>query len=138
MYTAGQDLNESNLQYLSEILTLAKDHKIQVIGILPPYRQEFYNRMMESGDYTYIEKSIARLESLFSQYGFSLMNMSSTKTVGGSDDELFDSWHPGELLSLRMYMTILSHNSDILGSYSDIESLQSIIDNAVDPFHLFF
>lgn len=85
------EINEDALFELSLFLNRAKSLEINVIGFLPPYAPSVYNKMMESGQYGYIDLLEERLSVLFSSSDYQFYNFSYLEE---SDDANFlDGWH---------------------------------------------
>jgi hypothetical protein len=133
----GTEVNIAALADLESTLQQAQAQGIIVIAILPPYHHEFYHPMLESNNYAYLDKARSQIRLLFNEYGMYLFDYTDTYPSGGSDDELYDSWHPGELLSLRITLDIVQSLPDIFAASVDTKVLQSMIDSAESPFFVF-
>jgi len=138
VFIPGENLSADALAETRAILELARANNVAVIGILPPYRPSYYDRMMESGEFNYMPVAVDALQSLFDDYGFPLHDYTDPSVAGGSDAEMTDVWHFSDLLSLRIYYDLLIHHPELLGEFSDAETLSNWLteyqNNSIDFF----
>lgn len=137
MYTYGDSLHEDAVAQFAELLAFAAEHNIYVIGFLPPYAPALWEEMMERGNHPYIPALTPRLEALFEQYNFPFFDFSNGARVGIRDEEFFDGWHASELGNLRMYLYMLRALPDVLGAYSDYETLLHTAQTATNTWDVF-
>lgn len=136
----GEDTTEVSAEMLAaldEILALARDHGSVVVGMMLPYNSDLFRQMLASEGHAYLPKAQAAIEGLFSAYDMPLHDFTWAESVGGSDDEIWDHWHPGDLLSLRVFKALAEAHPDLFAPYTDTALLQQIIDHAPDPVNLF-
>ena len=138
MYEVGSGIDTENISYVAEILALAEANGSVVLGYMPPYHSVLYTRMITSGDYTYIPLARTTLQATFADYNMPFFDFTEIETIAGaSDDELFDGWHPGELLDMRMYSMMLHDQFALLADYSDVSLLDAQIETASNPFYVY-
>jgi hypothetical protein len=137
MYVYGETVSEDSLAKLSELLDFAAQHNITVIGFLPSYAPELWERMMARGNHSYIEALTPRLRDIFAVYRFPFFDFSDGASTSTTDDEFFDGWHASELSNLRLYLTMLKALPDILGEYSDYEALSLIAASSANTWDVF-
>lgn len=136
MYVYGDTVSERGMQQMIEVLTWAKARNVQVIGFMPPFTPELYQRMLKRGNHPYIEQLIPELEAIFADYGFAFFDFSDGGEFGTSED-FFDGWHGSERIYLRLYQTMLDEVPAILGQYSDAGKLNNLDAAASDTWHVF-
>ncbi|MBC8170488.1 MAG: hypothetical protein H7X77_02410, partial [Anaerolineae bacterium] len=136
MYVYGDRVSEHGIQQMIDILEWAEANEVQVIGFMPPFAPELYQRMLKRGNHTYIEQLIPKLETLFAEYGFAFFDFSGGGDFGVHTD-FFDGWHGSERVYLHLYEEMLDALPDILGAYSDEGILSDLDAAAPDTWHVF-
>jgi hypothetical protein len=134
MYVYGDTVSEPSLNELSVLLDFAAQNDIMVIGFLPSYAPELWERMIARGNHRYIDALTPRLADLFAAHGFPFFDFSDGASTGTADDEFFDGWHASELSNLRLYLAILEALPDILGEYSDYAALSLVAASACNTW----
>lgn len=134
MYEIGSTLDEGALADLEQILSLAQEHGSTVIGYLPPYQNAFWEVLTTEPDYAYVPLVQDALQTVFAAYDYRLYDFSELESVGGFDSEMYDSWHPGEKLDLRILLALTEAEPELLRAYVDPVSLAGMIEQAIDPF----
>ncbi|MCA9915809.1 MAG: hypothetical protein KC496_20785 [Anaerolineae bacterium] len=134
MYETGSTLDEGALADLEQILLLAQEHGSEVIAYLPPYQQAFWDVLTTEPDFAYIPLVQEALHGMFAAYDYSFYDFSELESVGGFDSEMYDGWHPGEKLDLRILLALTEAEPQLLHAYVDPASLATMIEQAADPF----
>jgi hypothetical protein len=137
IYEHGSSVRRETMDTVIAMLQIAQNAGVTIIGFLPPYQTEIWDGMMQSGNFTYIDAVLPQLQTLFADYGYPLYDFSDPRTIDATSDELTDTWHPGERLSLRMYLYMLQHQPDMLGAYSDVAYLEEQLTLSDDPYYWF-
>jgi hypothetical protein len=137
MYVYGETVSESSLAELDALLAFARQHDITVIGFLPSYAPDLWERMVRRGNHTYITALTPRLQALFDAHSFPFFDFSDGAVTGTRDDEFFDGWHASELGNLRLYRQMLVALPDILGEYSDESALRQRAESAASTWDVF-
>jgi hypothetical protein len=137
MYVYGETVSETALTRLSALLDYAAKHDITVIGFLPSYAPNLWERMMRRGRHTYITALTPRLQALFDARGFVFFDFSDGASVDTRTWEFFDGWHASELSNLRLYLKMLEALPDVLGEYSDLTELRQISLQATNTWNVF-
>ena len=137
MYVYGDSVSETSLAVLSDLLDFAAQRDIMVIGFLPSYAPELWERMMARGNHSYMEALTPRLRELFATYEFPFFDFSDGASTGTTDEEFFDGWHASELSNLRLYLAMLGTLPDVLGDYSDYETLSRIAAASTNTWNVF-
>ena len=136
LHLHGSEVDENALDNLETILRLSVENNIKVIGFFPPYRSDFLIEYQDLSRYSYMPLATNKIYDLFSGYGFHVYDFSDLKTINGNDKGMHDSWHPGELLSLKIYRTLMINQPEILSKYSDLKYLDTLIENTTDTYNV--
>ncbi len=136
-YTAGDELNSDTLELLSGFLDQFKSDGVEVIGVTTPYHFVIYEKMRRSGDYTYMEKAVSRLEALFSSYDFAYYFFDDMRNWGAAYEEWYDGHHSAESNSLRMLLAIIENQASLFYAYTDHEMLMELLRNFENPMDVF-
>src|SRR5262249_47987942 len=126
MFLPGDHVAEGHLQRLVQMLQFCQERGISVIGFMPPYAPTVYSRMMAEGNQAYIPQLEARLPTIFATYGFAFYDFTDPKPLGLEDEDFYDGWHSSEYGALQMYISMLRGSPDILGKYSDLNTLETL------------
>jgi hypothetical protein len=137
MYELGDTVRHETLDAVENVLKLAEDKGVTVIGFLPPYQSSIWQEMTTSGDFDYIAKTIPQIELLFRDYKMPFYDFSDASNLNANDDEFIDTWHIGEKSSLRLYLRILQDHPNLLAPYSDVAYLEDQLAQMDNPFFWF-
>lgn len=135
-YESGSTVDDNALQALETILQLAADNNIEIIGFFPPFHKEIRDQLENDERFTYIPIAHTNIIDLFDTYRFPIYDFSDPERVGGGEEGMYDGWHSGEILSTQIYLQLLRGEPDILTKYSDADYLDTLIDNANNPYTL--
>lgn len=125
---------EQNIQALNRILADAKQKKIIVLGIMPPYPTPIYNAMDKSDDsFKFISGEICKS---FRDANFLFFDLSSIKTFGGKETEFVDAIHGTDAMHLKIMIYLIEETS-ILDNYTDIKSLKDMLKKTKGDFLTF-
>lgn len=136
IFQHGDSIYEPSMAAIEHILQLASENDVTVIGIFTPYNSEHYERMLSSGNYSYIPEVRRRIRLMFDNYGMPLYDYTYADTVGGSNEELYDYLHAGEVLGLRVYYDMLLTSPEIFAAYSNISRIEQILNRVDNRFFL--
>lgn len=134
MYVYGDTLDADALAEFNSLLAWCKERGITVIGFAPPFTPSLYNEMMQRGQHSYMQKP--GLDSMFAAHGFTFFDFSDGGQFG-SDDDFYDGWHGSERVYLRLYMHMVEALPDVLGQYSNVETLHAIDAGVTDTWRVF-
>lgn len=124
-FNTGTSVNANSLSIVEQLLINAQENNIIVIGIMPPFKPSFIERMTTNSDFAYQIPATLALQNLFAEYEFPFYDISDPRTIGGSEEEMLDIWHFSDLMSLRIYNHLLEQSPDILGQFSDSDTLSA-------------
>lgn len=136
-YQPGTAINLDKIALIDRTLADFRAQGVTVIGFLPPYAAALYERMMASGDFTYIEQAAAALQSVFERHNFAFYDFSDARSIGVSDQMMWDGWHMTERASLLLYLRLLEAQPDLLGQYSDAAFLEEALRKSEHPYEVF-
>lgn len=125
------------MYHTEQILQLAQQNNVFVIGLLPSYMPSIEYYMAESGDYTYLPQAIEQLNILFESYGFGFYSQDDLPNMTYEDEVYFDGRHYSEAAAAEIYLQFLADYPDLLGEYSSAEWIQTQIEQAENPFDFF-
>ena len=133
----GDEVNQDAMHHVEQILQLAQENNVFVIGLFPSYMPSIDDYLVESGDYTYLPQAIEQLNTLFESYGFGFYSQEDLPNVAYEDELYFDGRHYSELTAAEIYLQFLADYPEILGEYSSADWIQQQIDAAENPFDFF-
>lgn len=136
IFEHGDTVDDVSVNAIHSILEIASRNEVDVVGIILPYNSMNYQEIIASGNFTFIPNALAQIDNLFTQYNMPLLDFTYAESVGGSDDEMYDYWHAGEVLSLRVYRQTLINLPEIFSPYSDIDTIEAILNNTQSRFNL--
>lgn len=136
VYGDADALSEAALAEWEALLAWCDGQGITVIGFMPPFSPTLYDRMMRRGNHGYIPALAARLDAMFEAHGDVFFDFSDG-ALFGTDDDFYDGWHGSERVYLRAYIAMLEAQPELLGAYSNLETLREIDANASDPWRVF-
>lgn len=126
--------SDEPVEHIKNILKIADDRGIKVIGILPPQPSRLYVEIIQGNDsYATVAKNLpAQLRQVFSVYGFSFYDFSDIRTIGGKDSEFVDIDHSTDKMALRMMVYIAEKNKDLKGYLDPHILMDMLVKNKAD------
>ncbi|GAB5493742.1 MAG: hypothetical protein Phog2KO_39570 [Phototrophicaceae bacterium] len=134
---SGDEVMPNPMYHAEQILQLAQENNVFVIGLLPSYMPSIEEYMAETGDYTYLPQAIEQLDTLFESYGFAFYSQADLPNMTFEDEVYFDGRHYSEATAAEIYLQFLADYPDLLGEYSSADWIQAQIDQAENPFDFF-
>jgi Protein of unknown function (DUF1574) len=138
LFRTGQSLNNEALRAVEDLLQFAQESDIILIGILPPFHPDFYAELHESDDFSYFNAASTALAEIFAKYSFPFHDYSDSSVIGGTNADFRDGIHFSEGLAAQIYLDLVRQHPDILDVYTNIERLENVIEEADDPFYVFY
>jgi len=124
----GDKISPTAISSLNDILKLATERNIDVVGFLPPYPNQFYQQIARVDDV--YQKNMTSLpkeiDHVFSQYHFNFYDFSDIKILGASDQEFVDPQHGTDKLFLRLAI-YMAERDPLLSKYFDLERLNKTL-----------
>lgn len=107
-----------NIETIEEFLRRCKAKNIYVIGYLSPYALELHQKMnsLQDGYGNSYRTAPVILSEIFKKEGFNFYDIRDLKTIGSSNEELYDSHHSTEKGTLKLLLFLLDHEN-ILKQY---------------------
>lgn len=109
----GNFADEKAIKTLEKLLHFCKNKNILVIGFLPPYANEVYEKMQKTNNYNYINDLNQKLPPIFMNFGFDFYSFNKLKDFDSNDNEAIDGFHGGERAYLRLLIKMLNNNSKL-------------------------
>lgn len=134
LFSFGSHLNTTAIPELKRLLQYCKQNNIYVIGFLPPLASPVNNKIVRDGNHEYIPQIIPACKPLFRDFGFDIYDFQHPSAVGGSDREMLDGFHGGEVLYARMLLN-MAQNSNTIGELVNPD-LPSLIENRKSSLEL--
>ncbi len=135
-FQRGEHVSSDALQVLSDFLRSCRADGIYVIGFLPPFADEIWERMVTSGDYEYLHDVFPQAQAVFSEFGFPLFDFSSMSRCGASDSEVFDGFHAGEKTYWRI-IERMARGDEVLAPYVDVSRVRNFLEQSENPFYIY-
>jgi hypothetical protein len=102
---------------LQQILELAKEQHIQVIGYMPPYHPAMYKVLLERTDFTKIVNYISgQLATFEEEYPFHYVNFTGSDAFSDGDAMFYDIAHPSLQASALMMQQLYDQFHNELGA----------------------
>lgn len=121
------------LAIVDEMLAFCAQNEIAVVAVIPPYAPSVYARMMETGQYGYIEQLPQALGETCAAYGFECFDF--TNMPNTTDAEYFDGYHGSSRVYARIALE-LSESSQLLAGAFDVEYLNAALQDSGNPLQL--
>lgn len=123
------DINPNAISELDNFLIECEKRNIHVVGFIPPYAQEVYDKLTTMKDrYGYLSKIYPALESLFNKHGLVVMDFSDMKSFGAKKEEAIDGMHASEKAYMRILLKLIEKD-DILKAFArDVNYLKNRLD----------
>ena len=136
LFFQGDRTSEKSLILLSDFLSYCSDNNIYVIGFLPPYAQEIYDKMYASGKYEYVFNLKKYLSPVFKQYNYNFFDFTNMSFFGAPKEEIIDGLHASEKAYLRLFIE-MAENDDKLGDLVDIGYLKNKLKDEKGNYDVF-
>lgn len=118
----GNKVNPIAIEKLNKLLEFCNKKRIKVIGIIPPFADSVFQKMMKTREYNYVKNLTQEIEPIFKKYNFEFYNYPSAKSCNVSDTNFIDGFHGGEIVYSKILTDILKKKS-ILNNVTSLEKL---------------
>jgi len=132
----SNNINAKVVEILNIFLAYCKEQNIKVIGIIPPFADKVYTKMMTSSNYKYLEKIFPTIKPIFEKYNFEVYQFNSMKDCNSNDNETIDGFHGGEKTYVGMLISILEEGS-VLNNVCDLSQLKKDKDNSLNDYLMY-
>lgn len=136
LFQPASELNEVALAQLDSLLAYATDHDVQVIGFFPPFAPDVWDNYFAENpdDYSYLPLLISTVESMFSDYDFSVYDYTNPHDLAITDEIMMDGWHMSERASLMLFLELLAQDSDLSEACPETDYLENLLEQSEHPF----
>jgi hypothetical protein len=135
-FEPGEDISPEALSQIDSFLKECHDRGIIVIGFLPPYPNVIFRKMLECGNYRYLEKIYPIAGPLFRTYGFELHDFSDLSTLNAPDSEAYDGYHASEKAYVRLLLALIERCPN-LRKYASPDVLKQRLADSKNPLTVF-
>ena len=129
----GEYVYEPSTLAIQSLLAFCNDHEIEVVLIVPPYAPSVYQRMVESGNYGYLDWIMPILTELCEPYGYEVYDFSYMPDT--LDEEYVDGYHGSDRVYARLALH-LAEESETLAGLIDTEYLTAALAPSSSPLRL--
>lgn len=123
-FASGDTVSRQALGWTEDFLKFCAAHNIEVVGILPPFAPQVFEKMQSTGRYGYIDLLPDALQKLFASYGFACYDYTYLPDTQAA--EYLDGYHGGDQVYAKM-MQDLSGRESALSSYIDAERIKGLL-----------
>lgn len=131
----GQEVLPDSLTEIGSFLAECRSRGIQVVGFVPPYAGQVYDKLKEGGKHDYVFQIGGKVVPLFREYGFVCLDLTDVRAIGASDAEFLDGYHPTEKATLRMFIEMVKA-APALQPYCDLDELRALLKNSTNDFYV--
>lgn len=122
---------DTNIIVVTRILTLAKEKKIIIIGVMPPYPKPIYEVMI--GKDNSLQEVSSKLSKTFKDEKSIFFDLSSIDTFGGLETEFVDGIHGTDTMYLKMMIYIIKQ-TNVLNKYTNPLLLDQLLKKSNNDF----
>ncbi|MCQ2518987.1 MAG: hypothetical protein MJ107_00505 [Lachnospiraceae bacterium] len=124
----GNDICESALIQLRELLEYCRQNNIYVIGFSTPYAPAIYDILISTGKYDYLNNIGTDCSHIFDEYDFEYYDFINGSLPNVTNDYYIDGLHGSEIVYGKIIVA-MSEAGSLIGNCADTEYINSIIDN---------
>jgi hypothetical protein len=134
-YEHGCEVSAERMATLRSLLAFCKDRGIHVAAFMPPFAHKLVEVMRSMGDaYAYFFQLDDKLQPLFREHGFTLVDASDIRSLGFDDVEVCysDGYHSSEKVYLRILIELARADSEVRVRV-DLPVLEALLKSALAP-----
>lgn len=120
-FETGDTVSVENLELTRALLDFCKENNIAVTAFIPPYAPLVWQKMQETGNYTYVDKLLPTLKPLFDAYGYEVFDY--TYLPETTDEQYIDGFHGSD----RVYAAICARLADDSALLADVLDKQALL-----------
>ena len=124
---------QPSLDEMARLMELCHQKGIQVVAVIPPYAPSVWQRMQQSGNYSYIDALSGALHEILDPYGFELHDFTFMPET--QDAEYIDGYHGGDRVYARLTLE-LAEKSPSLAEKIDTDYLTRALAEGSNPLRL--
>lgn len=126
-FVYGDSVCQNSVKMLDRFLAYCYNHSIEVIAYFPPYAPAVWEKMIATGNYSYMTQIDKAVRPLFEKYNYTLYDFSDGESFGSNDAEFIDGFHGSEKTYLRMMLEMVRKDSFIGSYFEDTLTLKKMI-----------
>lgn len=134
-YEPGTEPSAAMVEEIEGFLVDAAARKIRVVAILPPYAPTIYDEMQAQGRWTYVDKVHAALAPRFAAHGHTVWDYSDTRSLGLSDAEFYDGFHPSERACAAIFADV-AKKDEVMAGVVDSAGIARMMQESTDPLSI--
>ena len=127
----GDHVDDDTLVQLDDLLQYCEQNNIKVVAYQAPFAPSVYDKMMESGEYGYLQEITPMCEEIFDKYNYEYHDFIQISNIGVTDDYFVDGFHGSEVVYAMMIQNMIE-NQSILSDYINEEALNQMINNRMN------
>jgi len=138
LFEHGKEINPAAIEELRLFLDECRQNNIHVVGFIPPYAQEIYDKLIKMEDnYSYIKKVYPAIREVFAKYNYPVMDFTDMKSFGAPREEIVDGIHASEKAYLRIFLELIDKDPMLKSFSADEKYLKMRLANASSPVVVF-
>jgi hypothetical protein len=127
----GNEVNPEAVDVLANFQAYCRQNNISLVMFFPPYPDQIYQTMVQSGKYNYLQQ----LDSAMEKRQLRVYNFSSLARLGATDKEAVDGFHGSEVAYLRLVRELCLRGETTLQKYVDTTQFK-LLDAPASPVEL--
>ncbi len=127
-------LNEPLFRMLEDFLAAWQEAGVTVVGLAPPFHIELENALRERDAAGLRDEATKRIVDIFDAFGFPYYYVADLQAFGAEDRDWLNATHLTESGSLRLMLGLFQELPQIFESYTNINTLESLLANYANPF----
>jgi hypothetical protein len=129
-------VSQPALGELNALLAECRARNVTVIGFMPPFAPEVYQKLVSLPDeYGYLRSLPDDVNAVFKNNSSSFYDFMDPRSLGITDAEMADGTHTTERGSLMMFLGMASHDPE-LRNYMDITFLRNVLASSTKQYDL--
>jgi hypothetical protein len=140
IYTPPMRVNSKKVASLMKGLNGLRDMGIELIIYFTPLSDDFYNYAIKNHNFQNIFPHLLQLQNQLIQQRYHVIQFTTPKRMGLTDDYMLDGIHAGEVLASRQLYSYLSQHTELLQVLPQLDLIyvkQTLDKNPVCPLSFF-
>lgn len=125
----GDDIDNESVEMLNDFLSYCEDNSIYVAGFSAPLAPSIYDRMVNSGNYAYLDGIAPACEKALIDHGYPFYDYLDGETLGYGDEFYVDGFHGGDIVYAEIIKRI-AENNDRIAACIEIETIRQLVDKS--------
>ena len=124
------DADDTVAEGIDSFLSTCAGRGIKVVAVMPPFAPKVYQKMVETGHYTYLSELYGLLAPVFARYkGCEIFDFTDVTSLGVHNYDFIDGFHGSERIYNQMIREIVNRDSTVASYFvplSEIDRLDSV------------